>query len=89
MNKGPVRRYDLLCVAMLSGIETEKLEKMPEHMSWTGILEYHWEDPDGKSLNYEKRWETFDEGCAGDFHDWCAPSAILSVPEGRDERDVS
>ena len=31
----------------LSGIETEKLEKMLGHMSWTGLLEYNWENLDG------------------------------------------
>ncbi|MCH5316892.1 MAG: FAD-dependent oxidoreductase [Eubacterium sp.] len=40
----------------LSGIETEKLEKMLEHMSWTGILEYNRENLDGKNPNNEKRW---------------------------------
>ena len=40
----------------LSGIETEKLEKMLEHMSWTGLLEYNWENLDGKNPNGEKRW---------------------------------
>lgn len=36
--------------------ETEKLEKMLEHMSWTGILEYNWENLDGQNPNHEKRW---------------------------------
>ena len=40
----------------LTGIETEKLEKMLEHMSWTGLLEYNWENLDGKNPNGEKRW---------------------------------
>ena len=40
----------------LSGIETEKLEKMLEHMSWTGLLEYNRENLDGKNPNGEKRW---------------------------------
>ena len=40
----------------LSGIEEEKLEKMLEHMSWTGLLEYNWENLDGKNSNGEKRW---------------------------------
>ena len=40
----------------LSGIEEEKLEKMLEHMSWTGLLEYNWENLDGKNPNGEKRW---------------------------------
>ena len=40
----------------LSGLETEKLEKMLEHMSWTGLLEYNWENLDGKNPNGEKRW---------------------------------
>ena len=43
-------------IQKLSGMETEKLEKMLEHMSWTGILEYHWENLDGKNPNHEKRW---------------------------------
>ena len=45
-----------LQIQKLSGIETEKLEKMLEHMSWTGILEYNWENLDGKNPNHEKRW---------------------------------
>ena len=40
----------------LSGIETEKLKEMLEHMSWTGLLEYNWENLDGKNPNGEKRW---------------------------------
>ena len=40
----------------LSGIETEKLEKMLEHMSFTGLLEYNWENLDGKNPDHEKRW---------------------------------
>ena len=40
----------------LSGMETEKLEKMLEHMSFTGLLEYNWENLDGKNPNHEKRW---------------------------------
>ena len=40
----------------LSGIEEKKLEKMLEHMSWTGLLEYNWENLDGKNPNGEKRW---------------------------------
>ncbi len=34
-----------------SGMETEKLEKMLEHMSWTGLLEYNWENE-----AHEKQW---------------------------------
>ena len=40
----------------LSGIETEKLEKLLEHMSWSGLLEYNWENLDGKNPRHEKRW---------------------------------
>ena len=40
----------------LSGMETEKLEKMLEHLSWLGILEYNWENLDGKNPQHEKRW---------------------------------
>ena len=40
----------------LSGMETEKLEKMLEHLSWLGILEYNWENLDGKNPDHEKRW---------------------------------
>ena len=40
----------------LSGIEDEKLAKMLEHMSWTGLLEYNWENLDGNNPNHEKRW---------------------------------
>lgn len=40
----------------LSNMETEKLEKMLDHLSWLGILEYNWENLDGKNPDHEKRW---------------------------------
>ncbi|MDY6072557.1 MAG: FAD-dependent oxidoreductase [Eubacteriales bacterium] len=40
----------------LSGIETDKLTEMLDHMSYTGVLEYNWENLDGKNPNNEKRW---------------------------------
>lgn len=40
----------------LTGVETEKLEEMLNHMSYTGVLEYNWENLDGTNPNNEKRW---------------------------------
>lgn len=39
-----------------SGLTDEKLKAMLDHMSYTGLLEYNWENLDGKNPNHEKRW---------------------------------
>lgn len=43
-------------IQKLTGIEEKKLEKMLDHLSWLGILEYNWENLDGKNPQHEKRW---------------------------------
>ncbi len=43
-------------IQKLSGLETDKLQKMLDHMSFTGLLEYNWENLDGKNPQHEKRW---------------------------------
>ena len=43
-------------LVQLTGIEREKLEKLLEEMSQIGLLEYHWENLDGKNPNHEKRY---------------------------------
>jgi len=40
----------------LTGLETEKLEKLLADMSLIGLLEYNWENLDGKNPRHEKRW---------------------------------
>lgn len=40
----------------LSGIEPKKLKSLLDHMSITGLLEYNWENLDGKNPKHEKRW---------------------------------
>ena len=40
----------------LTKMEREPLEKLLTEMAWTGIIEYHWENLDGKNPNHEKRW---------------------------------
>ncbi len=40
----------------LTGLETEKLEKLLADMSLIGLLEYNWENLDGKNPGHEKRW---------------------------------
>lgn len=40
----------------LSGMEAEALTKLLDEMSLVGLLEYHWENLDGKNPNHEKRW---------------------------------
>ena len=39
-----------------SGLETEKLQSLLDEMSVIGIIEYNWENLDGKNPNREKRW---------------------------------
>lgn len=40
----------------LSGMEAGALTKLLDEMSLVGLLEYHWENLDGKNPNHEKRW---------------------------------
>ena len=40
----------------LTKMEREPLEKLLTKMAWLGIVEYNWENLDGKNPNYEKRW---------------------------------
>ena len=40
----------------LSGLEADKLQKLLDDMSLVGLLEYHWENLDGKNPKHEKRW---------------------------------
>ena len=40
----------------LTKMEREPLEKQLDEMSWLGLLEYNWENLDGKNPNHEKRW---------------------------------
>ncbi|MFR5781272.1 MAG: hypothetical protein ACLUEK_05240, partial [Oscillospiraceae bacterium] len=39
-----------------SKMETARLEKALEVLCDTGLVEYHWENLDGKNPNHEKRW---------------------------------
>ena len=40
----------------LTKMEREPLEKLLTEMVWLGIVEYNWENLDGKNPNHEKRW---------------------------------
>ena len=40
----------------LTKMEREPLEKLLTEMAWLGIVEYNWENLDGKNSNHEKRW---------------------------------
>lgn len=40
----------------LAKMEREPLEKLLTEMAWTGIIEYNWENLDGKNPKHEKRW---------------------------------
>ena len=40
----------------LTKMEREPLEKLLTEMAWLGIVEYNWENMDGKNPNHEKRW---------------------------------
>ena len=40
----------------LTKMEREPLEKLLDEMSWLGLLEYNWENLNGKNPNHEKRW---------------------------------
>ncbi len=43
-------------IRKLSGLPDDKLQALLDHMSWMGILEYNWENLDGKNPAHEKRW---------------------------------
>ena len=40
----------------LTKMEREPLEKLLTEMAWLGIVEYNWENLDGKNPNHKKRW---------------------------------
>ena len=40
----------------LTGMEEDRLEQLLGEMSWLGLIEYNWEDLDGKNPNHEKRY---------------------------------
>ena len=40
----------------LTKMERGPLEKLLTEMAWLGIVEYNWENLDGKNPNHEKRW---------------------------------
>ena len=40
----------------LTKMEREPLEKLLTEMAWLGIVEYNWENLNGKNQNHEKRW---------------------------------
>ena len=40
----------------LTKMEREPLEKLLTEMAWTGIIEYNWENLNGKNPKHEKRW---------------------------------
>ena len=40
----------------LTKMEREPLEKLLTEMAWLGIVEYNWENLDGKNPNHETRW---------------------------------
>ena len=40
----------------LTGMEEDKLEQLLGEMSWLGLIEYNWENLDGKNPNHEKRY---------------------------------
>ena len=43
-------------IAALTGKSEEELEKLPTEMAYIGLVEYNWENLDGKNPNHEKRW---------------------------------
>ncbi len=43
-------------IQKLTGMEKEKLQKLLDEMSWIGLIEYNWENLDGKNPNHEKRY---------------------------------
>ena len=43
-------------IAAITGKSEEELEKLLTEMSYIGLVEYNWENLDGKNPNHEKRW---------------------------------
>ena len=43
-------------IQKLTGMEPDKLQKVLDEMSLIGLIEYHWENLDGKNPNHEKRY---------------------------------
>ena len=43
-------------IQKLTGMEKEKLQGLLDEMSKIGLIEYHWEDLDGKNPDHEKRY---------------------------------
>lgn len=43
-------------IQKLTGMEPKKLQKLLDDMSWIGLIEYNWENLDGKNPNHEKRY---------------------------------
>ena len=65
----------------LTGMEEKKLEQLLEEMAYIGLVEYHWENLDGKNPNHEKRYVLcrFVPGSAEFFN--MRPSQIEEHPE--------
>ena len=40
----------------LTGMEEQALQKLLDEMAWVGLIEYNWENLDGKNPNHEKRY---------------------------------
>ena len=40
----------------LTKLEREPLQKLLDQMAWVGLIEYNWENLDGKNPNHEKRY---------------------------------
>ena len=40
----------------LTKMEQAPLQKLLDEMAWLGLIEYNWENLDGKNPNHEKRW---------------------------------
>ena len=51
-----VRKPKTTELMKLTKMEREPLEKLLTEMAWLGIVEYNWENLDGKNPNHEKRW---------------------------------
>lgn len=43
-------------IQQLTHIEPEHLQELLDQMSWIGLVEYNWENLDGKNPNHEKRY---------------------------------
>jgi len=48
--------YTVPQLVKLTGLEEGKLVKLLEDMAYVGLLEYHWENLDGRNPNHEKRY---------------------------------